>query len=50
MGICMLSLFSIFIVELIAFRWGTAKLAALGIKHGEHTLLYSPLSVLLTMN
>lgn len=30
----MLSLYSIFIVEIIAFRVGTAKLAALGITHG----------------
>ncbi|KAI6018366.1 Zinc/iron permease [Pisolithus marmoratus] len=32
----MLSLFSIFIVELVAFRWGTAKLAALGVAHDAH--------------
>ncbi|KAI5995056.1 Zinc/iron permease [Pisolithus albus] len=32
----MLSLFCIFIVELVAFRWGTAKLAALGIVHDAH--------------
>jgi len=34
LAIAMLSLFSIFIVELVAFRWGTAKLSALGIAHG----------------
>ncbi|KAI6103780.1 ZIP-like iron-zinc transporter [Pisolithus croceorrhizus] len=32
----MLSLFCIFVVELVAFRWGTAKLAALGIVHDAH--------------
>lgn len=32
----MLSLYGIFIVEIIAFRVGTAKLAALGIKHGTY--------------
>ncbi len=32
---CLLSIFVIFIVELIAFRWGTAKLAKLGLSHGE---------------
>lgn len=26
----------IFIVELVAFRWGTAKLASIGIKHDAH--------------
>ncbi|KAF9218627.1 ZIP-like iron-zinc transporter [Gyrodon lividus] len=36
LALAMLSLFSIFIVELVAFRWGTAKLAALGIKHDAH--------------
>ncbi|EGN96717.1 hypothetical protein SERLA73DRAFT_140426 [Serpula lacrymans var. lacrymans S7.3] len=36
LALAMLSLFSIFIVELIAFRWGSAKLAALGIKHDPH--------------
>ncbi|KIJ59235.1 hypothetical protein HYDPIDRAFT_170911 [Hydnomerulius pinastri MD-312] len=36
LALAMLSLFSIFIVELIAFRWGTAKLAALGINHDAH--------------
>jgi zinc transporter 1/2/3 len=30
----MLSIFVLFIVEIIAFRWGSAKLAALGISHG----------------
>ncbi|KAH7907011.1 Zinc/iron permease [Hygrophoropsis aurantiaca] len=36
LALAMLSLFSIFIVELIAFRWGTSRLAALGIKHDAH--------------
>lgn len=31
----MLSIFSIFIVELVAFRWGTAKLAKIGRTHGK---------------
>ncbi|KAJ8495300.1 hypothetical protein ONZ45_g12917 [Pleurotus djamor] len=34
LALCLLSIFVIFIVELIAFRWGTAKLAKLGITHG----------------
>ena len=32
----MLSIFIIFIVELIAFRWGTAKLASIGISADPH--------------
>lgn len=36
----MLSLFVIFIVEIIAFRVGTAKLAALGIQHGTSFVRY----------
>ncbi|KAG8220816.1 Zinc/iron permease [Butyriboletus roseoflavus] len=36
LGFAMLSLFVIFIVEIIAFRVGTAKLAALGIKQDPH--------------
>lgn len=32
----MLSLFGIFIIEIIAFRVGSAKLAALGIKTGTY--------------
>jgi zinc transporter 1/2/3 len=31
----MFSVFSIFIVELIAFRWGTSKLARLGVHYGS---------------
>ncbi|KAN0088666.1 Zinc/iron permease [Tylopilus felleus] len=36
LALAMLSLYGIFIVEIIAFRVGTAKLAALGIKHDPH--------------
>ncbi|PIL25299.1 transporter [Ganoderma sinense ZZ0214-1] len=36
LGICLVSIFSIFIVELVAFRWGTARLARLGIVHDAH--------------
>lgn len=36
----MLSLFSLFIVELIAFRWGTARLARLGIPQGLCSVPY----------
>lgn len=42
-GFCLLSLFSIFIVELVAFRWGSSKLAKLGLQYGQcrMTLLIS---------
>lgn len=36
MAICLGSIFMIFIVELIAFRWGTAVLAKVGVKHDPH--------------
>ncbi|KAF4593376.1 high-affinity Zn(2+) transporter zrt1 [Pleurotus pulmonarius] len=36
LALCLLSIFMIFIVELIAFRWGTAKLAKLGLRHDPH--------------
>ncbi|KAJ3527132.1 hypothetical protein NMY22_g9895 [Coprinellus aureogranulatus] len=36
LALCMLSIFAIFIVELVAFRWGTAKLARLGKSHDSH--------------
>ncbi|EKM50143.1 uncharacterized protein PHACADRAFT_264707 [Phanerochaete carnosa HHB-10118-sp] len=36
MAIALISIFMIFIIELLAFRWGTAKLAALGIEHDPH--------------
>ncbi|KAF8239348.1 ZIP zinc/iron transport family [Tricholoma matsutake] len=35
-GFCLLSLFSIFIVELVAFRWGSSKLAKLGLQYDAH--------------
>ncbi|PBK72519.1 ZIP zinc/iron transport family [Armillaria solidipes] len=36
LALCMLSIFSIFILELIAFRWGTKKLAKIGMRHDAH--------------
>ncbi|KAJ7905981.1 ZIP-like iron-zinc transporter [Mycena leptocephala] len=36
LALCMLSIFAIFILELIAFRWGTAKLEKLGLRHDPH--------------
>ncbi|KAH0836531.1 Zinc/iron permease [Lanmaoa asiatica] len=36
LALAMLSLYILFIVEIIAFRVGTARLAALGIKHDAH--------------
>ncbi|KAF8875081.1 ZIP-like iron-zinc transporter [Gymnopilus junonius] len=36
LALSMLAIFAIFIVELIAFRWGTAKLAAMGKSHDPH--------------
>ncbi|KAL6306137.1 ZIP-like iron-zinc transporter [Sparassis latifolia] len=36
LGISLVSIFAIFIVELVAFRWGTAKLAKLGLRHDPH--------------
>ncbi|KAJ8590146.1 ZIP zinc/iron transport family [Rhizopogon salebrosus TDB-379] len=36
LALAMLSIFVIFIVELVAFRWGTSKLAALGMTHDPH--------------
>ncbi|KJA28165.1 hypothetical protein HYPSUDRAFT_62552 [Hypholoma sublateritium FD-334 SS-4] len=36
LALCLLSIFSIFIVELIAFRWGTSKLAKIGMVHDAH--------------
>ncbi|KAG2044163.1 Zinc/iron permease [Suillus americanus] len=36
LALALLSVFSIFIVELVAYRWGTAKLAALGLRHDAH--------------
>jgi len=36
LAFCLLSIFSIFIVELIAFQWGTAKLAKIGQRYDAH--------------
>ncbi|KAK7459651.1 hypothetical protein VKT23_009633 [Stygiomarasmius scandens] len=36
LALCMLSIFIIFILEFVAFRWGTAKLAQLGVQHDPH--------------
>ncbi|EED81215.1 predicted protein [Postia placenta Mad-698-R] len=36
LAICLCSIFMIFIVELVAFRWGTSVLAKLGIGHDAH--------------
>ncbi|KAI0741302.1 ZIP zinc/iron transport family [Daedaleopsis nitida] len=35
-GICLISMFLIFIVEVSAFRWGTARLKRLGLVHDAH--------------
>jgi len=36
LAICLLSIFGIFLAELVAFRWGTAKLAKIGVVHDPH--------------
>ncbi|KAH8103845.1 ZIP-like iron-zinc transporter [Cristinia sonorae] len=36
LAFALLSIFSIFIVEIIAFRWGSAKLASIGASHDPH--------------
>ena len=36
LAIALISIFFIFIVEIVAFRWGSAKLARLGIAHDPH--------------
>ncbi|KAF8652557.1 hypothetical protein AX16_004340 [Volvariella volvacea WC 439] len=36
LALCQLSIFILFIVELVAFRWGTAKLARIGTHHDAH--------------
>ncbi|KAJ6582065.1 ZIP-like iron-zinc transporter [Mycena capillaripes] len=36
LALCLLSIFSIFILELVAFRWGTSKLEKLGLRHDPH--------------
>ncbi|KIY66849.1 ZIP-like iron-zinc transporter [Cylindrobasidium torrendii FP15055 ss-10] len=35
-ALCLLSIFLIFIVEVFAFRWGTHKLAMIGMQHDAH--------------
>ena len=37
MAICLISIFLIFIVELVAFRWGTAVLSKVGIAYDAHS-------------
>ncbi|KAJ7227835.1 ZIP-like iron-zinc transporter [Mycena haematopus] len=36
LALCLLSIFSIFILELIAFRWGTSRLEKIGLRHDPH--------------
>ncbi|KAL1707955.1 Zinc/iron permease [Schizophyllum commune] len=36
LALCMASIFGIFILELLAFRWGTARLAQIGMTHDAH--------------
>jgi zinc transporter 1/2/3 len=36
LALCLVGIFFIFLVEIVAFRWGTAKLAKLGINHDAH--------------
>ncbi|KAG7093984.1 hypothetical protein E1B28_007614 [Marasmius oreades] len=36
LALCMLSIFLLFVVEVIAFRWGTAKLSKLGMRYDTH--------------
>ncbi|KAJ7763669.1 ZIP-like iron-zinc transporter [Mycena maculata] len=36
LALCLLSIFSIFILELVAFRWGTSKLEKIGLRHDPH--------------
>ncbi|KAF8202190.1 ZIP-like iron-zinc transporter [Pholiota molesta] len=36
LALCLLSIFAIFIIELIAFRWGTSKLSKVGKTHDAH--------------
>ncbi|KAJ6545292.1 ZIP-like iron-zinc transporter [Mycena capillaripes] len=36
LALCLLSIFSIFILELITFRWGTLKLEKIGLRHDQH--------------
>ncbi|CAK5267311.1 unnamed protein product [Mycena citricolor] len=36
LALCLLSIFSIFVLELVAFRWGTSKLESIGLRHDPH--------------
>jgi len=36
LAFCLLSIFSIFVIELVAFRWGTAKLKKIGMTYDPH--------------
>ncbi|KAJ7183916.1 ZIP-like iron-zinc transporter [Mycena filopes] len=36
LALCLLSIMSIFILELVAFRWGTARLQKIGLSHDAH--------------
>ncbi|KZT11302.1 ZIP-like iron-zinc transporter [Laetiporus sulphureus 93-53] len=36
LAICLVSIFMIFLIEIIAFRWGTAVLAKIGMVHDPH--------------
>ncbi|KAI5895244.1 ZIP zinc/iron transport family [Schizophyllum commune H4-8] len=36
LALCMVSIFGIFVTELLAFRWGSSKLAKLGLHHDAH--------------
>ncbi|KAJ7278421.1 ZIP-like iron-zinc transporter [Mycena rebaudengoi] len=36
LALCLLSIFTIFITEIVAFRWGTARLAKIGVHHDAH--------------
>ncbi|KAJ7208865.1 ZIP-like iron-zinc transporter [Mycena pura] len=36
LALCLLSIMSIFVTELVAFRWGTARLRKIGVQHDAH--------------
>lgn len=40
LALCLLSIFVIFVLELIAFRWGKAKLAKLELTYGTNHFDY----------
>lgn len=52
LALCLLSIFVIFIVELVAFRWGTSKLEKIGLHHGLffHSFLIFTYSQLVSDN